>query len=123
AATARVCAARDGDGARETARRQVASYAAFPAYARMWGASGLGEAVDRITAALSRGIEAAARVVPDAMLETFVGIGDRVRLRAHLQAYRAAGADLVLAYPIPVGDDAVGSVRDTMRATAPVRQE
>jgi 5,10-methylenetetrahydromethanopterin reductase len=123
AATARICAPRDGDGARETARRQLASYAAFPAYARLWEAGGLREAVGRITAALPEGIGAAARVVPDAMLEMFVGIGDRNRLGAHLQTYRAAGADLVLAYPVPVGDDAVGSVRDAMRATAPAGQE
>ena len=122
-ATARVCAVRDAAGARETARRQLASYAGLPAYARMWEASGLHDAVEGITAALARGVEAAAQVVPDAMLETFVGIGGRSRLADHLGAYRAAGADLVLAYPIPAWSDAAGSVLETMQAVAPGEQE
>lgn len=85
----------------------------------MWGESGFAVAVERITSALSAGVEAAARLVPDAMLETFVAIGDRSRLRSHLAGYRAGGADVVLAYPLPVGDDAVASVRETLRAAGP----
>jgi hypothetical protein len=85
----------------------------------MWRESGFAVSVDRITSALPAGIEAAAEKVPDAMLETFVAIGDRSRLRSHLRGYLAGGADVVLAYPLPVGEDAVASVRETQRAAAP----
>jgi alkanesulfonate monooxygenase SsuD/methylene tetrahydromethanopterin reductase-like flavin-dependent oxidoreductase (luciferase family) len=120
--TARVCAADDADraaAARVAARRQLATYAGLPVYARMWRESGFAVSVDRITSALPAGIEAAAEKVPDAMLETFVAIGDRSRLRSHLRGYLAGGADVVLAYPLPVGEDAVASVRETQRAAAP----
>lgn len=121
-ATARVCAAigeQRRAAARATARRQLATYAGLPVYARMWRESGFAAAVDRIAGARSAGLEAAAGAVPDEMLEAFVAVGDRSRVRAHVDAYAAAGADVVLAYPIPAGEDPARSVRETLLAAAP----
>jgi len=120
--TVRVCVSDEPD-VRDAGRRQLAWYARLPVYARMWRESGFGDAVDRVTEALGAGVEAAARVVPDEMLDALVAFGGTARLRAHLSAYRAAGVDLPLVYPVPAGADAPLTVLETMRAAAPAREE
>jgi probable F420-dependent oxidoreductase len=121
-ATVRVCAW-DGPDVRDAARRQLAWYARLPVYARTWRASGFDAAVDRITAAQAAGVEAAARAVPDEMLDALVAFGAPARLRAHLTAYELAGVTLPLVYPVPAGADAPQTVLETMRAASPVRGE
>jgi len=53
-----------------------------------------------VTEALDAGVEVAARVVSDEMLEALVAFGRAPRLWTHLAAYRTAGVDLPLVYPL-----------------------
>jgi len=121
-ATVRACVSDDPE-ARDAGRRQLAWYARLPVYARMWRESGFGDAVDRVTEALGAGVEAAAGVVPDEMLDALIAFGGTTRLRTHLSAYRTAGVDLPLVYPVPAGADAPLTALETMRAAAPARGE
>ncbi len=54
--------------------------------------------------------------VPDALLRAVTASGEDAVER--LRAYRDAGADLVVVYPVAAGD-AAASIRGTLRALAP----
>jgi probable F420-dependent oxidoreductase len=100
-------------------RRLLATYAAMPAYARALGAAGFGAEVARIGAAWQTGgPDAAARAVPDTLLAQMAVVGSAGRAREGLEAYHDAGADLVAAYPFPVGDDGAAAMRATIEGLA-----
>jgi alkanesulfonate monooxygenase SsuD/methylene tetrahydromethanopterin reductase-like flavin-dependent oxidoreductase (luciferase family) len=61
----------------------------------------------------------APQAVPEALVRAVCLPGDPAEARARLDAYRDAGADLPVVYPVPAGDDAAGSVEATLRAAAP----
>lgn len=94
-------------------RRAAGEYASYPAYARQFAAVGLAEET-----------EAAARAhrarrpgdVPDDLVRAVALVGDREAARERLEAYRLAGADLCLVYPVGTGE---GFIADTLRALAP----
>jgi alkanesulfonate monooxygenase SsuD/methylene tetrahydromethanopterin reductase-like flavin-dependent oxidoreductase (luciferase family) len=103
--------------ARLTALRAAAGeYASYPAYARQFGAMGLG---DEAAAAGAAHLAGAPQAVPEALVRAVCLPGDPGEARARLETYRDAGADLPVVYPVPAGDDAVGSVEATLRAAAP----
>lgn len=88
-------------------------YAGYPAYARQFEQLGMGAEASSAAAAVRAGRPEDA---PDVLVHAFTAFGDRAPER--LDAYRQAGADLVLVYPVAVGDPAP-SIEATLRALAP----
>ncbi len=96
-------------------RRLLAAYAALPAYARMFEDAGFVGDVAAMSAAWSvGGVEAAAAAAADEFVRGLAVVGSAQECLEGLQRYREAGADLVAAYPFPVGDDAAASMRATI---------
>ncbi|MDR7520226.1 MAG: LLM class flavin-dependent oxidoreductase [Armatimonadota bacterium] len=101
-------------------RRLFAVYAAMPAYAHMFGAAGLSGEIMAVTASLQTGgVDAAAAAVSGEVVETLGLVGSAEACREGLNRYRRAGADLVVAYPFPVGPDAKRSMRSTIEGLGP----
>ena len=96
-------------------RAAAGEYASYPAYARQFASMGL-ESEARAAAAA----HAAGR--PDDVPETLVSavclFGDGATARARLDAFREAGADLPVVYPVAWGEDPSGSVAATLRVAA-----
>jgi alkanesulfonate monooxygenase SsuD/methylene tetrahydromethanopterin reductase-like flavin-dependent oxidoreductase (luciferase family) len=88
-------------------------YASYGPYARQLEQMGLGD-LGRVAAEASR----AGRVddVPQELVEAVCAVGDAAPSR--LEAYRDAGADLVVVYPVAAGDLAA-SLEGTILALAP----
>jgi alkanesulfonate monooxygenase SsuD/methylene tetrahydromethanopterin reductase-like flavin-dependent oxidoreductase (luciferase family) len=100
-------------------RAAAGEYASYPAYARQFEAMGLGS--EATTAAAAHGA-GRPKEVPDAFVRAIALIGDPSAARDRLHAYREAGADLAVVYPVVdpgAGPDGVDAVSRTLRALAP----
>ncbi len=96
----RACLSHVDEQAGEALRIAASRYATMPPYARQFEAMGVAPAdIDAIVSA------------------TCVR-GDRDQALARLDEYSAAGADVVVVYPVPAGE-AVSSITGTMMAAAP----
>ncbi len=104
---------RDAVAALAVLKAAAGEYAGYPAYARQFEQLGMGAEAVSAAAAVRAGRPEAA---PDLLVHAFTAFGDRALER--LGAYREAGADLVLVYPVAVGDPAP-SIEGTLRALAP----
>lgn len=93
-------------------------YASFPAYARQFEAMGLGAESEIAVAAHQAGDPDG---VPGALVREVCLPLDPGEARARLDAYREAGADLPVVYPVATRHDPVGSVEATLRTVAPGR--
>ena len=103
------------DAAWRVMRRLLATYAAMPAYARMFEEAGFtGDVAAMSVAWAAGGVEAAAAAASDEFVRDLAVVGSTQECLEGLNRYRDAGADLVAAYPFPVGDDAAGSMRATI---------
>jgi alkanesulfonate monooxygenase SsuD/methylene tetrahydromethanopterin reductase-like flavin-dependent oxidoreductase (luciferase family) len=110
-----------GDEAEDAlARRALAvaagEYASFPAYRRQFEAMGVGTAAEVAAAAHASGSQASLDAVGP-LLEAVCLTG--ASARAGLQAFREAGCDLPVVYPVAYGRDGARSVAATLRALAP----
>jgi 5,10-methylenetetrahydromethanopterin reductase len=114
----RACVTDEVEEARLVLRRLIAAYAALDAYAQMFAGSGFGAEVEAIRAAWSGGVEPAARKVSDRMTEALGLIGTAAHCRAGLERFRAAGVDLPVVYPFPIGSGTTSFER-TIAALAP----
>ena len=113
-----VRASLDGDGAAalEALRAAAGEYASYPAYARQFAAAGLADEADAAAAAhRARRPE----LVPEALVRAVALRGDPGAARERLEAYRDAGADLAVVYPVVAGPDPERSLVATIRALAP----
>jgi len=113
----RACVHADAAAARLAVSTAAAEYASSPAYARQFAQMGLGEEARQAAAA-----HAAARPadVPERFVRAVAALGDPAHARAHLEEYRAAGADLVVVYPsIVPGTPLARSALSTLEALAP----
>lgn len=112
-----VRASLDADGsAMRSLRAAAGEYASFPAYAAQFASMGLGE---EARAAAAAHAARRPRDVPEGLVRAVCLSGDAVAARARLDAYREAGADLPVIYPVAGADDPAGSVAATLRAMAP----
>ena len=102
-------------------RPSVALYGGFfPRYNRLLAENGFPEAARAIREAWERGDrEAAARAVPDAMVEAVAVVGTADECRARVDEYRAAGLDLPILSPRVSGSDGKASVMAAIAACAP----
>jgi alkanesulfonate monooxygenase SsuD/methylene tetrahydromethanopterin reductase-like flavin-dependent oxidoreductase (luciferase family) len=94
----------------------IGEYASYPAYARQFAAMGLGDPASAAAAAFMAGHP---EDVPEDLVREVCLIGDPAAARARLDAFRDAGADLPVVYPVVTAADPAGSATDTMRALAP----
>jgi 5,10-methylenetetrahydromethanopterin reductase len=92
-------------------------YASYPAYARQFAHMGLLEGSLQAAAAHAGGRP---EDVPEGFVRALSMVGDPLAAREHLEAYRAAGADLPVVYPVATADDPIGSVARTLIAAVPV---
>jgi 5,10-methylenetetrahydromethanopterin reductase len=106
----------DPDAGLAALRAAAGEYASYPAYARQFAAMGL---ADEAAAAGTAHLAGAPQAVPESLVRAVCLPGDPADARARLDAYREAGADLPVVYPVPTRDDAAGSVEATLRAAAP----
>jgi alkanesulfonate monooxygenase SsuD/methylene tetrahydromethanopterin reductase-like flavin-dependent oxidoreductase (luciferase family) len=116
------CAVADSAAAaRDAMRPAVGLYAGFfPRYNRLLAEAGFGEAVRAIKEAYDRGgREAAAKVVPDELIDAVALAGTPATCRARLAAYRAAGLALPIVSPRVAGADGKASAMAAIRACAP----
>jgi alkanesulfonate monooxygenase SsuD/methylene tetrahydromethanopterin reductase-like flavin-dependent oxidoreductase (luciferase family) len=111
----RACVGQDEEEAMSSLRRAAAEYTSIPVYLRQFEAVGLG-AEARAAAAAHR--EARPEDVPDSLVRTVALVGSASEAKARLEAYRQAGADLPIVYPVPCLDPR-SSVLGTLFATAP----
>jgi alkanesulfonate monooxygenase SsuD/methylene tetrahydromethanopterin reductase-like flavin-dependent oxidoreductase (luciferase family) len=106
----------DDAAAMDALRRATGQYASYPAYARQFAAVGLAEEAAAAGAAHRAGRPLD---VPERLVRTLTLVGDAGSARERLQAYRDAGADLPVVYPVIGEPDPVGSLAATLRALAP----
>jgi len=111
----RSCVEQDEAAALEALRAAAGQYAAYPAYARQLSAVGLGAEAERAAAAHRTG---SAADVPERLVRELCVLGGRRGALGRLEAYRDAGADLPIVYPVPVGEPAP-SILGTLLALAP----
>jgi len=111
----RACIDEDPARALEAVREPAATYASYPAYARQFEAVGLGEEARRAAEALR---SAHLSGVPERLVREVCIVGSTHDARARLEAYRSAGADLPVVYPVPVGAPGP-SIRATLDALSP----
>jgi alkanesulfonate monooxygenase SsuD/methylene tetrahydromethanopterin reductase-like flavin-dependent oxidoreductase (luciferase family) len=116
------CAVADtAAAAREAMRPAVGLYAGFfPRYNRLLAEAGFGEAVRAIKEAFDRGgREAAAKVVPDELIDAVALAGTPQTCHDRLAALRRAGLALPIVSPRATGPDARAMAMAAIRACAP----
>jgi len=114
----RACVTDEMEEARRVLRRLIAAYAALDAYAHMFAESGFAAEAQAIREAWAGGVDAAAAAVGDRMTDALGLIGTAAHCRAGLARFTAAGIDLPVIYPFPVGS-ARESFECTIAALAP----
>ncbi|MEX1165078.1 MAG: LLM class flavin-dependent oxidoreductase [Nitriliruptor sp.] len=115
----RVAVADDRDAAVAALAREIATYAALPAYAAHFERQGFGDAVERVKAAHKAGADAAGKAEAlgaDALGQLgWAGTPDDDPGSA-LDTYREVGLDHLVARVVVVGDDPAASVHQVVRA-------
>lgn len=111
----RACVEQDEGAALRALRSATGEYASYAVYARQFEAVGLGEEARAAAQARRAGDPDA---VPEALVRAVCLPGGRVEALARLDAYREAGADLPVVYPVPVGEPAP-SILGTLLTLAP----
>jgi 5,10-methylenetetrahydromethanopterin reductase len=111
----RACVDQDAEHALEALREAAGAYASLPAYARQFEAVGLGAEAE--VAAAAHRVDAAVEI-PERLVREVCLPGEREAALARLGAYRAAGANLPIVYPVPAGEPAP-SILATLAALAP----
>jgi 5,10-methylenetetrahydromethanopterin reductase len=100
------CLSGDGDAAAAAARDVVPRYVLHPSVPALFGEGGPGTDLQRVRELLLAGDRAgAAARVPQPVADRFVAHGDAAACRQRLAEYRAAGVDLPVLFPMPVGGD------------------
>lgn len=110
----RACLGHEEPHALVALREAAAPYAARPPYRRQFETMGLGEEAAR-AARVAQGADPSE--VPDALVQATCLLGDRDDAIGRLDAYREAGADLVVVYPVPA-QEALSSVLGTILVAA-----
>jgi 5,10-methylenetetrahydromethanopterin reductase len=100
------CLSDDPVAAAEAARSVVPRYVLHPAIPRLFGELGGGPSLQNVRELTLAGDRAgAAAQVPQPVADGFVAHGDADACLARLAEYRAAGVDLPVLFPMPVGHE------------------
>lgn len=102
-------------------RPAVAFYGGFfPRYNRLMAESGFPEAAHAIKRAWDQdGQEAAAKVVPDELIEAIAVAGTPAECQKRVEAYRHSGINLPIISPRPTGTDPKQAAIEALKACAP----
>jgi alkanesulfonate monooxygenase SsuD/methylene tetrahydromethanopterin reductase-like flavin-dependent oxidoreductase (luciferase family) len=103
-----------GAGAEASMRALQAAageYASYPAYARQFALMGLGGSSVRAATAHASGRP---EDVPEDLVRAVALVGEPHAARTRVEAFREAGADLPVIYPVATSDDPFGSVARTL---------
>jgi len=111
----RACLGVSDDVALAALREMTGLYASLPWYFKQMEAMGLGDLASAAAKALQEGRPAD---IPDELVRQLCVIGGRGDAVARFAEYRAAGADVVLCYPVAALDP-FSSVLGTLMAAAP----
>jgi alkanesulfonate monooxygenase SsuD/methylene tetrahydromethanopterin reductase-like flavin-dependent oxidoreductase (luciferase family) len=111
----RACLGVEEAVALQALREMTGLYASFGHYRRQFGLMGLGEEAALASKAFQAG---RLQEVPDALVRALTVMGGRPEALARFAAYREAGADLVLCYPVAALEP-LSSVLGTVLAAAP----
>jgi len=111
----RACLGLDEDVALAALKEMAGQYAASPHYGRQFELMGLGEEAALASKAFQAG---RTEEVPEALVRATAVTGGRGAALAGFRAYREAGADVVMCYPVAALDP-VSSVLGTVLAAAP----
>jgi probable F420-dependent oxidoreductase len=107
----------DRAAAAPQARYDLFSYAVVDAYARSFTRAGFGEAVQAIRAAhLAGDRDGALAAVPDEMVDAIEVVGDEAFVRDTISAYRHAGVDVPVIFPLTWGSTSQNALESTLRA-------
>jgi probable F420-dependent oxidoreductase len=99
------------------ARYDLFSYAVVDAYASSFTRAGYGSAVEAIRAAHHAGDRAGAlAAVPGEMIDAIDVVGDGALVRDTITAYRRAGVDVPVVFPLTWGAPGPGALEPTLRA-------
>jgi hypothetical protein len=110
----------DRAAAMPQARYDLFSYAVVDAYARSFTRAGFGAAVQAIRAAHRAGDRAGAlAAVTDEMVDAINVTGDREGVAATIGAYRRAGVDVPVVFPLTWGAASQDALESTLRAAMP----
>jgi alkanesulfonate monooxygenase SsuD/methylene tetrahydromethanopterin reductase-like flavin-dependent oxidoreductase (luciferase family) len=112
----RACMVDDGASAMRALQAAAGEYASYPAYARQFASIGLEADAGAAAAAHRAGHP---EDVPEALVRAVCLSGDPVVARERLEAFREAGADLPVVYPVAARDDPAGSARSTLERLSP----
>ena len=100
------CLSGDANAAAAAARDVVPRYVLHPAVTALFGEDGLGADLRPVRELLLAGDRAGATArVPQPVADGFVAHGDAAACGQRLAEYRAAGVDLPVLFPMPVGGD------------------
>jgi alkanesulfonate monooxygenase SsuD/methylene tetrahydromethanopterin reductase-like flavin-dependent oxidoreductase (luciferase family) len=91
------CISDDQKAAQETAKRNLAFYGGLPFYSKLFQSSGFVKEAEALAKGNAEG-------VTDKMAEELSLIGSPSRCREQLAAFRAAGIQLPIIVPVPVGN-------------------
>jgi 5,10-methylenetetrahydromethanopterin reductase len=111
----RACLGVEEPVALEALRKMTGLYASFPHYRRQLELMGLGEEAALAVKAFSRGRP---EEIPESLVRSLTVLGGRAEAVARFAAFREAGADLVLCYPV-AALETLSSVLGTVLAAAP----
>jgi probable F420-dependent oxidoreductase len=107
----------DREAAAQRSRYDLFSYAVVDAYARSFTRAGYGDAIEAIQAAHHAGDRAGAlAAVPDEMVDAINAVGDEALVRDTIGAYRRAGVDVPVVFPVTWGAAGEGALEATLRA-------
>jgi len=107
----------DRESAASQARYDLFSYAVVDAYARSFARAGFGDAVQAIRTAHAAGDRAGAlAAVPDAMVDAINVVGDAALVRDTVCAYRRAGVEVPVIFPLTWGCSGQDALEATLQA-------
>jgi alkanesulfonate monooxygenase SsuD/methylene tetrahydromethanopterin reductase-like flavin-dependent oxidoreductase (luciferase family) len=100
------CMSDDAAAAAAAARAVVPRYVLHPAVPRLFGETGGAVDLKGVRELVLAGDRAgAAALVPQQVADGFVTHGSGARIAARIAEYRAAGVDLPVIFPMPIGTD------------------
>ena len=107
----------DRAAAAPRARYDLFSYAVVDAYASSFTRAGYGDAIKAIRAAHLAGDRAGAlAAIPDEMVDAIEVTGDEAPVRDTISAYRRAGVDIPVVFPLTWGAAGQDGLESTLRA-------
>ena len=107
----------DRDATVDYARFDLFSYVVVDAYAQGFARAGFSDEVEAVRTAYASGDRAAAVAgVSDRMLDAISIVGDEKLVASAVAAYREAGVDIPVVFPVVPRNDRTGAVESTLRA-------